>query len=121
MTIVGLVSPDPMIASIRHARVMSHPWYGNHAPQTPSRLFARRSSRLLTTRASCPLSLRCRIRPNATDVPQSDCRAGLDFHAAPGFRPQAAAAITVSTNSTNVMACTLVQYRQMLPMMNSSA
>ena len=56
-----------------------------------------------------------------TAAVQPDCRAGLDFHAAPGFRPQAAAAITVSTNSTNVMACTLVQYRQMLPMMNSSA
>jgi hypothetical protein len=36
-------------------------------------------------------------------------------------RPQAAAAKTVSRNSTNVIACTLVQYRQMLPMMNSSA
>jgi hypothetical protein len=36
-------------------------------------------------------------------------------------RPQAAAAKTVSKNSTNVIACTLVQYRQMLPMMNSSA
>ena len=35
--------------------------------------------------------------------------------------PQAAAAKTVSTNSRNVIACTLVQYRQMLPMMNSSA
>ena len=53
--------------------------------------------------------------------PQPDCSAGLDFHGAPGFRPQAAAAIIVSTNSTNVMACTLVQYRQMLPIMNSSA
>jgi drug/metabolite transporter (DMT)-like permease len=35
--------------------------------------------------------------------------------------PQAAAAKTVSPNSRNVSACTLVQYRQMLPMMNSSA
>ena len=33
----------------------------------------------------------------------------LTFQAAPGFTPQAAAANTISTNSTNVMACTLVQ------------
>jgi drug/metabolite transporter (DMT)-like permease len=35
--------------------------------------------------------------------------------------PQAAAAKTVSPNSRNVSACTLVQYRQMFPMMKSSA
>jgi hypothetical protein len=35
--------------------------------------------------------------------------------------PQTAAANAVSANSTNVMTCTPVQYRQMLPMMNSSA
>ena len=56
-----------------------------------------------------------------TAAPQSDCLARLDFHATPGLKPQVAAAIAVSTNSTNVMACTLVQYSQMLPMMNSSA
>jgi len=39
----------------------------------------------------------------------------------PGFRPHAATANIVSANSTNVMTCTLVQYRQMFPMMNSSA
>ena len=39
----------------------------------------------------------------------------------PSGSPQAAAAKMVSTNSRNVIACTLVQYRQMLPMMNSSA
>jgi len=41
--------------------------------------------------------------------------------AVPGFNPQAAAANMVSTNSKNVITCTLVQYRQMLPMMKSSA
>src|ERR1017187_9975134 len=48
-------------------------------------------------------------------------RPGLSVHGAPGFSPQTATAAMVSTNSTNVRMCTLVQYRQMLPMMKSSA
>jgi len=39
----------------------------------------------------------------------SGWRSGTSFQGAPGFRPQAAAAKAVSTNSTNVMTCTLVQ------------
>jgi hypothetical protein len=47
--------------------------------------------------------------PPAPGLPQSDGRAGISFQRAAGFRPHAAAANTVSTKSTNVMACTLVQ------------
>ena len=59
----GLPGPDD--GQDAAARVRSHPWYGNHPPQTPSRLFARRSSRLLTARASAAFSHTCIIMRDA--------------------------------------------------------
>ena len=87
-----------------HTRLWQH-----HQPHPTSQL------RLVTNRESIVQGQKQRMPPvdtpgaPAVERGYSGWRSGTSFQGAPGLRPQAAAANTVSTKSRNVMTCTLVQ------------